>query len=67
MLSSMSVLVLEDLCFSLSSLPPKEAMVAVVSKDMVDGAVWYRRRVMEDWGRNGNRGGLRSFESSRIE
>ncbi len=30
----MSVFVLEDLCFSLSSLPPKEAMVAVVWKDM---------------------------------
>ena len=32
----MSVFVLDDLCFSLSSLPPNEAMVAVVSKDMMD-------------------------------
>ena len=39
MLSSMSVLVLEDLCFSLRSLPPKEAMVPVVSKDMMDDGV----------------------------
>ena len=30
----MSVFVLEDLCFSFSSLPPNEAMVAVVSKAM---------------------------------
>ena len=31
----MSVPVLEDWCLSFNSLPPKEAMVAVVSKDMV--------------------------------
>lgn len=31
----MSVPVLEDWCLSFMSLPPKEAMVAVVSKDMV--------------------------------
>jgi hypothetical protein len=31
----MSVFVLEDLCFSFSSLPPKEAIVAVVSKDIL--------------------------------
>jgi hypothetical protein len=43
-LSSMSVFVLEDLCFSLSSLPPKEAMVPVVSNDMVGDLVWYRGR-----------------------
>ena len=31
----MSVFVLDDLCFNLRSFPPKEAIVAVVSKDMV--------------------------------
>jgi hypothetical protein len=40
----MSVFVLEDLCLSFRSLPPKEAMVPVVSKDMVCGLVWYVRR-----------------------
>ena len=39
MLSSISVFVLEDLCFSLRSLPPKEAIVPVVSKDMMDDVV----------------------------
>ena len=42
----MSVLVLEDLCFSLRSLPPKEAMVAVVSNDMVN-MLSYRQE--ENW------------------
>lgn len=41
MLSAMSVLVLEDLCFSFRSFPPNEAMVAVVSKDIMS-AVWNR-------------------------
>jgi hypothetical protein len=62
-LSSMFVFVLEDLCFSLRSLPPKEAMVPVVSNDMVGDVVWYRKR---EWGGNNvNRrlGALRSFVS----
>ena len=45
MLSSMSVFVLEDLCFNLRSLPPKEAIVPVVSKDILEGVLWYRKRV----------------------
>jgi hypothetical protein len=65
-LSSMSVFVLEDLCFSFRSLPPNEAMVPVVSKDMVGDEVWYRNReegeirVKRPWG------ALRSFVSCRI-
>lgn len=39
----MSVFVLDDLCLSLRSLPPKEAMVPVVSKDMLYDRVWYRQ------------------------
>ena len=39
MFSSMSVFVLEDLCFNLRSLPPKDAMVPVVSKDILDNVV----------------------------
>lgn len=35
----MSVCVLEDLCFSFRSLPPNEAMVAVVSNVMVEADV----------------------------
>jgi hypothetical protein len=35
----MSVFVLADLCFSFNSLPPKEAIVPVVSNDMVKGAI----------------------------
>ena len=61
----MSVFVLEDLCFSLSSLPPKEAMVPVVSKDMMGEVVWYKERVTGEF-REGRSGLLRSFESCRI-
>jgi len=43
----MSVLVLDDLCLSWRSLPPKEAIVPVVSKDMMVRLVWYERKV---WG-----------------
>lgn len=65
-MSSMSVFVLEDLCFSLSSLPPKEAIVPVVSNDMMDGVVWYKKRVVGGGIENRSRGPLRSFESRRI-
>lgn len=42
----MSVLVLDDLCLSWSSLPPNEAMVPVVSKvDMMVRLLWYERTV----------------------
>lgn len=38
----MSVFVLDDWCLSFKSLPPKEAIVAVVSKDIliVDFRTW---------------------------
>jgi hypothetical protein len=46
------VLVLDDLCLSWSSLPPKEAMVPVVSKvDMMVRLVWYERKVWWWWKR----------------
>jgi hypothetical protein len=65
-LSSMSVLVLDDLCFSLRSLPPKEAIVPVVSNDIFASCVWYRNRFGEELDANGRRRGLRSFVSCLI-
>jgi hypothetical protein len=62
-LSSMSVFVLEDLCLSLRSLPPKEAMVPVVSNDMMGDAVWYEKRDEEGSKVNLLLGALRSFVS----
>ena len=42
---AISVFVLDDLCLSWSSLPPKEAMVPVVSKvDMMVRLAWYERK-----------------------
>jgi hypothetical protein len=66
MLSSMSVFVLDDLCFNFRSLPPKEAMVAVVSKDMLKGRVWYREFFGNEDGFNRPLGALRSFVSCLI-
>jgi hypothetical protein len=59
----MSVFVLEDLCLSFRSLPPNEAIVPVVSNDMLYGLVWCRKR--GDVGFNVNRlcWDLRSFIS----
>lgn len=66
MLSSMSVFVLDDLCFSFKSLPPKEAMVAVVSKDMLNRRVWYSGCDVEVNSLNRPRGALRTFVSCLI-
>lgn len=65
----MSVFVLDDLCLSLSSLPPNEAMVAVVSKDMmVECRLWYKQRAGEGGNRGNERslGAVTSFVSRRI-
>ncbi len=67
MLSSMSVFVLDDLCFNLRSLPPNEAMVPVVSKAMLDSVMYREDRVAENGNAGTNRGVLGSFVSKCIE
>lgn len=57
----MSVFVLDDLCFSFRSLPPNEAMVPVVSNDMMGDVVWYDRRECVCSKDNGLLGALISF------
>lgn len=57
----MSVFVLEDLCFSFRSLPPNEAMVPVVSNDMMGAVWWYNRRDCVCSKDNGLLGALISF------
>jgi hypothetical protein len=63
----MSVFVLEDLCFNLRSLPPNEAMVPVVSKAMLDSAVYREDRAAGNRDADKNRGALGSFVSRCIE